>query len=321
MSQVDRYKPYKGAAAGWGALIAVTKNWLGSENALKNIRAMLKTNQNGGFDCPGCAWGESPENGMVKFCENGAKAVNWEATGRLIDPAFFNKYSVSALAEQSDYWLEYQGRLTHPMRYDAATDRYVETTWDEAFATIARHLNALESPDQAEFYTSGRASNEAAYLYQLFVRAYGTNNFPDCSNMCHEASAVSMIESLGVGKGTVVFDDLEHADAIFVIGQNPGTNHPRMLEPLREAVKRGAKVICINPLKERGLERFQHPQHPIEMLMNGSEPTNTAYFRPALGGDMAVMRGMVKFLLQWEREAQVSGGEPVFDHSFIAEHT
>ncbi|MGE8066288.1 FdhF/YdeP family oxidoreductase [Pseudomonas sp. NPDC089569] len=321
MSQVDRYKPYKGAAAGWGALIAVTKNWLGSENALKNIRMMLKTNQNGGFDCPGCAWGESPENGMVKFCENGAKAVNWEATGRLVNPAFFNKYSVSTLAEQSDYWLEYQGRLTHPMRYDAATDRYVETTWDEAFALIARHLNALESPNQAEFYTSGRASNEAAFLYQLFVRAYGTNNFPDCSNMCHEASAVAMIESLGVGKGTVVFDDLEHADAIFVIGQNPGTNHPRMLEPLREAVKRGAQVICINPLKERGLERFQHPQHPIEMLLNGSEPTNTAYFRPALGGDMAIMRGMAKFLLQWEREAQATGGEPVFDHAFIAEHT
>ncbi|MGH8334787.1 MAG: molybdopterin-dependent oxidoreductase, partial [Pseudomonas fluorescens] len=246
MSQVDRYKPYKGAAAGWGALISVTKNWLSSENALKNIRAMLKTNQNGGFDCPGCAWGESPESGMVKFCENGAKAVNWEATGRLVNPAFFAKYSVSTLAEQSDYWLEYQGRLTHPMRYDAATDHYVETTWDEAFALIARHLNALESPDQAEFYTSGRASNEAAFLYQLFVRAYGTNNFPDCSNMCHEASAVSMVESLGVGKGTVVFDDLEHADAIFVIGQNPGTNHPRMLEPLREAVKRGAQVICIN---------------------------------------------------------------------------
>ncbi|HEF4762058.1 TPA: FdhF/YdeP family oxidoreductase [Pseudomonas putida] len=321
MSQVDRYKPYKGAAAGWGALIAVTKNWLGSENALKNIRMMLKTNQNGGFDCPGCAWGESPENGMVKFCENGAKAVNWEATGRLVDPAFFKKYSVTTLSEQSDYWLEYQGRLTHPMRYDAAADRYVETTWDEAFALIARHLNALESPDQAEFYTSGRASNEAAFLYQLFVRAYGTNNFPDCSNMCHEASAVAMIESLGVGKGTVVFDDLEHADAIFCIGQNPGTNHPRMLEPLREAVKRGAQVICINPLKERGLERFQHPQHPIEMLMNGSEPTNTAYFRPALGGDMAVFRGMAKFLLQWEREAQATGGEPVFDHAFIAEHT
>jgi molybdopterin-dependent oxidoreductase alpha subunit len=321
MSEVERYKPYKGAAAGWGALIAVTTAWLGSENALKNIRTMLKTNQNGGFDCPGCAWGESPENGMVKFCENGAKAVNWEATGRLVNPPFFKKYSVSSLAAQSDYWLEYQGRLTHPMRYDATTDHYVETSWDEAFALIAHHLNKLESPDQAEFYTSGRASNEAAYLYQLFVRAYGTNNFPDCSNMCHEASGTGMGESLGVGKGTVTFHDLEEADAIFVIGQNPGTNHPRMLEPLREAVQRGAQVICFNPLKERGLERFQHPQHPLEMLKNGSEPTSSAYFRPALGGDMAAFRGIAKFLLQWEREAIVSNGEAVFDRAFIAEHT
>jgi molybdopterin-dependent oxidoreductase alpha subunit len=321
MSEVERYKPYKGAAAGWGALIAVTKNWLGSENAFKNIRAMLKTNQNGGFDCPGCAWGESPENGMVKFCENGAKAVNWEATGRLVNPAFFNKYTVSSLAAQSDYWLEYQGRLTHPMRYDASLDRYVETSWDDAFALIAKHLKGLTSPDQAEFYTSGRASNEAAYLYQLFVRAYGTNNFPDCSNMCHEASGLGMDDSVGVGKGTVTFDDLEEADAIFVIGQNPGTNHPRMLEPLREAVKRGAQVICFNPLKERGLERFQHPQHPLEMLTNGSEPTSSAYFRPALGGDMAAMRGIAKFLLQWEREALENNDEAVFDRAFIAEHT
>ncbi|WAH56111.1 FdhF/YdeP family oxidoreductase [Pseudomonas silvicola] len=321
MSQVERYKPYKGAAAGWGALVAVTRSWLGSKKALTNIRAMLKTNQNGGFDCPGCAWGESPENGMVKFCENGAKAVNWEATGRLVTPAFFAQHSVSALAAQTDYWLEYQGRLTHPMRYDAATDKYVETSWEDAYALIARHLNALESPHQAEFYTSGRASNEAAFLYQLFVRAFGTNNFPDCSNMCHEASGVSMKETLGVGKGTVVFHDLEHADAIFVIGQNPGTNHPRMLEPLREAVERGAQVICINPLKERGLERFQHPQHPLEMLGNGSKPTSSAYLRPALGGDMALFRGMAKFLLQWERDAQASGEPAVFDHAFIEEHT
>ena len=321
MSQDEHIRSYTGPAAGWGALKSVTKSWLGSENAVKNLRAMLMTNQNNGFDCPGCAWGESPENGLVKFCENGAKAVNWESTGRSVDPDFFAKYSVSALAGQSDYWLEYQGRLSHPMRYDAATDHYVETTWDEAFALIARHLKALKSPDEAEFYTSGRASNEAAFLYQLFVRAFGTNNFPDCSNMCHEASGLGMAETLGVGKGTVVFDDLEKADAIFVIGQNPGTNHPRMLEPLREAVHRGAQVICINPLKERGLERFQHPQHPFEMLSNGSEPTNTAYFRPALGGDMAMFRGMAKFLLQWEREAQANGEPPVFDHAFIREHT
>ncbi|MCU1723345.1 FdhF/YdeP family oxidoreductase [Pseudomonas sp. 5P_5.1_Bac1] len=318
---VPRYKPYNGAAGGWGALRSVAQAWIGSDNALKNIRALLKTNQNGGFDCPGCAWGDSPESGMVKFCENGAKAVNWEATKRRVDKSFFARHSISSLLSQSDYWLEYQGRLTEPMAYDPASDRYKPISWDEAFAVIARHLNALESPDQAEFYTSGRASNEAAYLYQLFVRAFGTNNFPDCSNMCHEASGVALGQSVGVGKGTVTFDDFEHADALFVWGQNPGTNHPRMLEPLREAVKRGAQVVCVNPLKERGLERFQHPQHPIEMLTNGDRPTNTAYFRPALGGDMAMMRGMAKFLLQWEREAQANGAEPVFDHAFIAEHT
>ncbi|MDU9392454.1 FdhF/YdeP family oxidoreductase [Pseudomonas sp. zfem002] len=318
---VPRYQPYHGAAGGWGALRSVAQAWIGSDNALKNIRALLKTNQNGGFDCPGCAWGDSPEHGMVKFCENGAKAVNWEATKRRVDPAFFARHSVTSLLGQSDYWLEYQGRLTEPMVYDPASDRYKPISWDEAFAVIAGHLKGLSSPDQAEFYTSGRASNEAAYLYQLFVRAYGTNNFPDCSNMCHEASGVALGQSVGVGKGTVTFDDFEHADALFVWGQNPGTNHPRMLEPLREAVKRGAQVVCINPLKERGLERFQHPQHPIEMLTNGDRPTNTAFFRPALGGDMAMMRGMAKFLLQWEREAQANGSEPVFDHAFIAEHT
>ena len=316
-----RYKPYNGPAAGWGALNAVTRFWLDSKQPFKNLRALLKTNQNGGFDCPGCAWGDSPEDGRIKFCENGAKAVNWEATKRRVDAAFFKRYSVSQLREQSDYWLEYQGRLTHPMRYDAASDRYVQISWDDAFALIAQHLKALPSPDHAEFYTSGRASNEAAFLYQLFVRAYGTNNFPDCSNMCHEASGVALIQSVGIGKGSVTFDDFEHADAIFVLGQNPGTNHPRMLEPLREAVKRGAQVVCFNPLKERGLERFQHPQNALEMLTNGSEPLNTAFFRPALGGDMAALRGIAKFLLQWEREAQAKGEPALFDHAFIAEHT
>jgi molybdopterin-dependent oxidoreductase alpha subunit len=322
LQKIDpQYKPYQGPAAGWGALLSVTHSWLDSKQPFKNLRALLKTNQNGGFDCPGCAWGDSPENGMVKFCENGAKAVNWEATKRRVDAAFFARYSVSQLREQSDYWLEYQGRLTQPMRYDATSDHYVPIDWDAAFALIAGHLQALGSPDQAEFYTSGRASNEAAYLYQLFVRAYGTNNFPDCSNMCHEASGVALGQSVGIGKGSVTFADFEHADAIFVLGQNPGTNHPRMLEPLREAVKRGAQVICFNPLKERGLERFQHPQNALEMLTNGSAPLNTAFFRPALGGDMAALRGMAKFLLQWEREAQAKGEPAVFDHAFLAEHT
>ena len=315
------FKPYQGPAAGWGALKSVVHFWLDSGNAFKNLRTLLKTNQDHGFDCPGCAWGEAPENGLVKFCENGAKAVNWEATKRRVDATFFARHSVTSLLEQSDYWLEYQGRLTEPLRYDAATDRYVPIAWDAAFALIAKELKALASPDEAEFYTSGRASNEAAFLYQLFVRAYGTNNFPDCSNMCHEASGVGLGRSIGVGKGTVTYHDLDEADAIFVIGQNPGTNHPRMIETLRNAVKRGAQVVCFNPLKERGLERFQHPQSPLEMLTNDSRPTNTAYFRPALGGDMAALRGIAKYLLQWEREAAAKGAKRVFDHAFIAAHT
>ncbi len=317
----SRYQPYHGPAGGWGALRSVAQSWLGSGNALKNIRTLLKTNQNGGFDCPGCAWGDSPHDDTVKFCENGAKAVNWEATKRRVDAQFFARYSVSQLREQSDYWLEYQGRLTQPMRYDADTDHYLPIGWDAAFALIGEQLNRLETPHQAEFYTSGRASNEAAFLYQLFGRAFGTNNFPDCSNMCHEASGVALGGSIGVGKGTVTFDDFAHADAIFLLGQNPGTNHPRMLEPLREAVQRGAQVVCFNPLKERGLERFQHPQKPFEMLGNQDAPTNTAYFRPNLGGDLAALRGMAKFLLQWERDAQQQGTDAVFDHAFIGEHT
>jgi molybdopterin-dependent oxidoreductase alpha subunit len=320
-SDSPRYKPYAGPAAGWGALRSVGHAWLDSKQPFRNLHALLKTNQHGGFDCPGCAWGDSPDDDRIKFCENGAKAVNWEATARRVDRRFFARHTLSQLAEQSDYWLEYQGRLTEPMRYDRASDRYVPIAWDAAFALIAEHLRALESPHQAEFYTSGRASNEAAFLYQLFVRAYGTNNFPDCSNMCHEASGVALAQSIGVGKGTVTFDDFALADAIFVLGQNPGTNHPRMLEPLRSAVARGARVVCFNPLKERGLERFQHPQHALEMLSNGSAPLNTDYFRPALGGDMAAIRGIAKYLLQWEREAQTQGGAPVFDHAFIQTHT
>ncbi|AXR07658.1 FdhF/YdeP family oxidoreductase [Salinimonas sediminis] len=321
MTDKSNIKSYDKPAGGWGALRSVTKFWIGSEKPIKNLRAMLKMNHHKGFDCPGCAWGESPESGMVKFCENGAKAVNWESTGHYVGPDFFAKHSVSALKRHTDYWLESQGRLTHPMQYNPATDHYESVSWEDAFKLVATHLTQLESPHQANFYTSGRASNEAAYLYQLFVRAYGTNNFPDCSNMCHEASGLGMTPTIGVGKGTVVFDDFAKADAIFVIGQNPGTNHPRMLEPLREAVRRGAQVVCFNPLKERGLERFQNPQHPTEMLSNGSEPTNTAYFSPALGGDMAVMRGIAKWLLTWEREAQQNNQPAIFDHEFLQRHT
>ncbi len=310
------YRPYTGPAAGWGALRSVTRHWLDSQQPLKNLRLLLKTNQNSGFDCPGCAWGDSPEDGKVKFCENGAKAVNWEATSRQVGASFFKRYSISQLLQQSDYWLEHQGRLTEPMRYDAATDHYVPVSWDAAFALVAQHLNALDSPDQAEFYTSGRTSNEAAFLYQLFVRSFGSNNFPDCSNMCHEASGVALNRAVGIGKGTVRYDDFAEADAIFVFGQNPGTNHPRMLELLGRAVQRGAQVVVFNPLRERGLERFQHPQHALEMLGVGCEATNTAFLRPALGGDFAALRGMAKLLVERERASPGS----VFDHAFLREH-
>ncbi len=320
MSDPD-HASYQGPAGGWGALASVTRSWLGSGQAMKNVRTLLRANQDHGFDCPGCAWGEGPEPGRIRFCENGAKAITWEATARRADPAFFAAHTVAELAARSDHWLEGQGRLSEPMRYDADQDRYLPIGWDAAFALIAQALRRLDSPDQAEFYTSGRTSNEAAFLYQLFVRAYGTNNFPDCSNMCHEASGVALTRSIGVGKGTVSMEDFDLADAIFVIGQNPGTNHPRMLEPLRRAVARGARVLAFNPLRERGLERFQHPQDPVEMLTNGSAPTSTGCLRPALGGDMAAIRGIAKFLLQWERAAAAAGTAPVFDHDFIAAHT
>ncbi len=248
---------------------------------------------------------------MVAFCENGAKAVNWEATKRRVDAAFFAKHSVTALLEQSDYWLEYQGRLTEPMRYDAETDRYHTRQLGSSLRPHRPAPQRTAKPGSRPSSTprAGPATRRRTCI-SCSCAPTAPTTFRICSNMCHEASGVALAQSVGVGKGTVTFDDFEHADAIFVWGQNPGTNHPRMLEPLREAVKRGAQVVCINPLKERGLERFQHPQHPLEMLTNGDKPTNTAYFRPALGGDMAILRGMAKFLLQWERHAPKAGEPP-----------
>ncbi|MCB5162431.1 FdhF/YdeP family oxidoreductase [Marinomonas algarum] len=318
--KTDFYTPYKGPAGGWGALQSTTSHWLKSDNAVRNINTLLKTNQPHGFDCPGCAWGEKHDPSKIRFCENGAKAVNWEATSRKVDAAFMAEHSVSWLNTQSDYFLEYQGRLTEPMRYNQATDHYEAISWEQAFNHIADTLKSQANPDKVAFYTSGRASNEAAFLYQLFARAYGTNNFPDCSNMCHEASGYALISSIGIGKGTVEIEDFERTDAVFVFGQNPGTNHPRMLETLKEVVQRGGQILTFNTLKERGLERFQNPQNPIEMLTNGSKPTNTGYFCPKIGGDMAVVRGMVKVLIDLEEKAQQQG-TAIFDHAFIEQHT
>ncbi|MFM9901934.1 MAG: FdhF/YdeP family oxidoreductase [Polaromonas sp.] len=307
---------YNGPAGGWGALRSVSSALLKQDIAFKGAKTLLSANQPDGFDCPGCAWPDRNHASTFEFCENGVKAVAAEATARRAGPALFAAHSVADLALQSDFWLEDQGRLTHPMVYDAASDHYVPIEWDAAFELIAQHLNALPDPNQAIFYTSGRASNEAAFLYQLLVREYGTNNFPDCSNMCHEPTGVGMRAQIGVGKGTVTLDDFEKAEAIFIFGQNPGTNHPRMLGELRAASKRGAKIVSFNPLRERGLERFADPQDKLEMATLGATPISTHYFQLRIGGDLALLKGMMKHL--FEREA---AGEPSLDHAFIAEHT
>jgi molybdopterin-dependent oxidoreductase alpha subunit len=314
-------KKYKGSAGGWGALLSTAKHLIKSENVSKNIKTLLKTNQDHGFDCPGCGWGEPEEKSRFRFCENGAKAVNWEATSLRVTPAFFQKHPVSFLAQQSDYYLESQGRLSHPVQYNQQTDCYQEISWQDAFELIAKHLKTLESTNQAEFYTSGRASNEAAFLYQLFVRKFGTNNLPDCSNMCHEASGIGLKQTIGVGKGTIKMSDFEHADAIFVFGQNPGTNHPRMLDTLRAASRRGAAIVTFNTLKERGLERFTNPQSPKEMLADGSTKISQCYFMPKLGGDMAVVRGMVKALCEMNKKELDTGRASIFAQTFIEQHT
>ena len=307
---------YKSPAGGWGALKSVSKALLAQDIPIKGAKTLLSANQPDGFDCPGCAWPDRNHASTFEFCENGVKAVAAEATARRVTREFFAQHTVTALAEQSDFYLEDQGRLTEPMVYDAGTDKYVPIAWDDAFALVARHLNALPDPHQAVFYTSGRTSNEAAFLYQLFVREYGTNNFPDCSNMCHEPSGSAMRPQIGVGKGTVTLDDFERADAIFIFGQNPGTNHPRMLGELRAASKRGARIVSLNPLRERGLERFADPQDKLEMATMGSTPISTHYFQLRVGGDFSFVKGMMKHVVEQE-----DAGRQVLDHAFIAEHT
>jgi molybdopterin-dependent oxidoreductase alpha subunit len=316
--KIDIY-PYP--AGGWGALRSVAHQLKEQGIAAKGARTLLHANQPDGFDCPGCAWPDRNHGSSFEFCENGAKAVAAEATARRCTPEVLAQYTVSELAAQSDYFLEGLGRLTHPMAYDPASDRYVPIGWDDAFALIAQHLTALPDPNQAVFYTSGRTSNEAAFLYQWFVREYGTNNFPDCSNMCHEPSGVGLKASIGVGKGTVTLDDFTLADAIFIFGQNPGTNHPRMLAELRAASKRGARIVSINPLRERGLERFANPQSALEMSTGGATRISSHYYQPRIGGDLAVVKGLLKHLLTWDDEARLYGTPPVLDHAFIAEHT
>jgi molybdopterin-dependent oxidoreductase alpha subunit len=247
--------------------------------------------------------------------------VSWEATAKRTTPEFFAAHTVSELWDWHDHDLENEGRLTHPMAYDQASDKYLPISWEDAMARIGAGLRALPDPNMAEFYTSGRCSNEAAFMYQLFVREFGTNNFPDCSNMCHEATSVGLPESIGVGKGTVTLEDFDHADAVFCIGHNPGTNHPRMLTTLRECSKRGAAIVSINPLRERGLERFTSPQHPAEMLTLSSTQISSTYYQVKVGGDIAVLKGMMKTVVALDAASLAEGGPGVLDRAFIAEHT
>lgn len=304
-------------AGGIGAIKSSLRHVTRQGDPAEAIKALWRINRDGEFDCPGCAWPDPAGPRTMEFCENGVKAVAWETTGRRVTPEFFAEHTVTELGTKSHHWLESQGRLTHPMRYDPATDRYVATTWDEAFHLIGKALRALDDPNRAIFYTSGRTSNEAAFLYQLFGRRFGTNNFPDCSNMCHESSGFALSESIGVGKGTVLLEDFQHADAIFVIGQNPGTNHPRMLTTLQQAAQRGADIVSINPLRERALESFIHPKDPLRILSGEGTRLGTMFLQPLIGGDLAVITGMILRLFEMEDAAPGT----VLDQWFIDQHT
>ena len=315
-----RVGPPKTAAAGIPAVLVSLRRSLAQMGAMRTAATWAKINQRDGFDCPGCAWPEEPGGRkLAEFCENGAKAVAEEATRRTVTPEFFARHSVADLAGRSEYWLSQQGRLTHPMVLRPGADNYSPIGWEEAYGLIAQHLHALGSPDEALFYTSGRTSNEAAFLYQLLVRSFGTNNLPDCSNMCHESSGTALTDSIGIGKGSVTVTDIETADLIVIAGQNPGTNHPRMLSVLAKAKANGAKIIAVNPLPEAGLIRFKDPQ-TVRGVLGGGVPLADEFVQIRLGGDMALFRGVARLLLEAQDELGPEAPGTVVDREFIAAH-
>jgi molybdopterin-dependent oxidoreductase alpha subunit len=309
-------KPYNSPAGGWGALKATAKAVREQMDLTEALLLLFRTNKPLGFDCPGCAWPDKDHRSTFQFCENGAKAVTWEATKKRVTTESFATNTITSLLGWSDYDLENEGRLTEPVAYDPTTDRFKPIGWDDAFVRIGALLRSMPDPNRVEFYTSGRASNEAAFLYQIFAREYGTNNFPDCSNMCHEATSVGLPKSIGVGKGTVSLDDFEHCELIIAIGHNPGTNHPRMMGTLHEVSRRGVPIIVFNPLKERALERFADPQNAIEMATFGATDIASAYHQVKVGGDAAALKGIMKALLALDGE-----NPGAIDHDFIAAHT
>lgn len=305
-------------AAGIPAVVSSMREVIREPGIFRGTRALLEMNQAGGFDCPSCAWPDPDgRRSVAEFCENGAKALASEATSKLADAGFFERHSVEELAEQSDHWHEQQGRIAMPMLLREGATHYSPVSWEDAFNFLGNQLKSLAKPDEAIFYTSGRASNEAAFIYQLFARSYGTNNLPDCSNMCHESSGLALKQSVGVGKGTVTLEDFLLADTILCVGQNPGTNHPRMLTTLEEAVKGGAKLISVNPLKEAGLVGFVHPQHPVASVLGKATPLASRFIRVKVNGDLSLFRGVAKALLELEDADPGS----VVDQDFIRRHT
>ncbi len=301
-------------AAGLPAVVNALRVSVEQMGAARTARTLARINQHHGFDCPGCAWPDPEHRSPAEFCENGAKAVAEEATTRRVTPSFFAEHSLADLAERDDYWLGQQGRITHPMVLDEGGTHYRPITWDDAFTLVADELEALGSPDEAVFYTSGRTSNEAAFLYQLLVRGLGTNNLPDCSNMCHESSGTALGETIGIGKGSVTLEDVHAARLIVVAGQNPGTNHPRMLSALARAKRHGARIVSVNPLPEAGLLEFRDPQRPAGLLGSG-ERLSDLHLPIRLGGDLGLFIGVGKHLLEADER---DGG--VIDHAFVTEH-
>lgn len=306
------------SAVGFKAIKSALTHIKDEVGIMKGIGLLAKLNQKDGFDCPGCAWPDPDEKRafLAEYCENGAKAVAEEATKNRVSPIFFATHSVEELGKLSDFELGKKGRVTNPMYLREGATHYEEIKWEEAFELIGKTLNKLNSPNEAIFYTSGRTSNEAAYLYQLFVRQYGTNNLPDCSNMCHESSGSALTETLGIGKGSVTLDDFKHADLVIVMGQNPGTNHPRMLTALGETKKHSGKIISVNPLPEVGLKNFIDPQNPLKWLGHGMDLTDL-FLQVKINGDVALLKAIL--ILLNEKEKQYPG--TVFDKEFISTHT
>jgi len=311
---------YDGPAGGWGSLKGIAQIFGKEWDTPASLETLMRQNKPKGFMCVSCSWAKPADHHTFEFCENGAKATLWELTTRRCTPDFFAKHTVTELRDWSDYDLEQQGRLTHPMRYDAEHDHYVPCEWEEAFQAIGRQLRAFD-PKSVIFYSSGRAGLETSYLYALFGRLYGNNNLPDSSNMCHETTGVALKNSIGVGVGTAVFDDLAKCDAMFFFGQNPGSNSPRFLHPLQEAAKRGVQIITFNPVREKGLEVFVNPQNPAEMLTGKETAISSQYHQVKVGGDIAVILGICKHVFAADDIAKTNGTKRILDLAFIKQHT